>query len=133
NTFAAKQLRRGQPFRDLRFRLSADGISVSGVYPLLVGVSFETLWQPGVAGGKVTARLTRFRALGIPLMAFKKLLLGAIRDAAGGEGWLHVEDDSVVVDPDWLLAMEGLAVRTNLRSLRCEAGALLLEAGAPPP
>jgi hypothetical protein len=127
---AGKHLILDEPIRDLKFRLTPQGVAVTGVYEMLMNVSFETLWEPGIQAGKLTVRLARFKALGIPLMLFRKMLLEMIRSATPHEDCVWVQNDVVFLDADRLLAREGVTLRTNLTAVSCRMGQLVLESVA---
>ena len=129
NELAARHLPRDVPVEELRIAVTQEGVVIKGEYPLLVTVSFETLWELGIEDGKVTARLTRFRTLGMPMNVLKSVLLGAIATAAKSEDWLQVDKDTVRIDVDRVLAREGLRAHTNLTALRCQAGVMVIEGG----
>jgi hypothetical protein len=121
-----------EPIRDLKFRLTPQGVFVTGVYEMLMNVSFETLWEPGIQAGKLTVRLVRFKAMGIPLGMFRNMLLEMVRSATPHEDCLWIQNDVVFLDADRLLAKEGVTFRTNLTALSCQTGQLVLEAAAVP-
>jgi hypothetical protein len=129
NELAARYLPRDVPVEELRISVTPDGVVVKGEYPLLVTVSFETLWELSVADGKVVARLARFRTLGMPMNVLKSVVMGAISSAAKSEPWLEVEKDTVRIDVDKALAGEGLRARTNLTAVRCQPGTVVIEGG----
>ncbi|HMF18395.1 MAG TPA: hypothetical protein VKE98_14390 [Gemmataceae bacterium] len=129
NQLAARHLR-DQPVEDISFRVAADGIHIKGVYPLFINVSFETHWQLGVQAGKVTARLAGMRAFGAPGNVFKSAIMKFISDAAHKHDWLQIENDIIVADVDRLLLKNGLAVRTNITTIACQDGVLLIESNA---
>jgi hypothetical protein len=130
---AARHLPADQPVEELRFRLTPEGLHVSGEYPLFLRVSFEMRWELGVCGGRVTARLVHFKALGLPVPVFKGMLLKFLREAVRNEEWLQIEgDDTVVVQVDRLVRDRGVALRTNLTAIRCLDQALMVEARAGP-
>jgi hypothetical protein len=132
NDLAARHMPEALPLEELRFRLTADGLQVSGEYPLFLRVTFETHWQLGVRDGDVTARLVRFKALGLPVPVFKSVLLKLLKEAARKEDWVHFDgDDTVVVRVDRMLEGEGFPLRTNLCSIRCHDQGLVVEARAP--
>jgi hypothetical protein len=130
--------------RDLRLRIVPEGLQVAGVYPTsFLDVPFATLWQLSVRGSKLLARLVRIQTGdgdgGSALEVFSLISPGAVRGtlmnavarALEGEDGLHVEGETVVVDPDRLAARRGWPVRTNLTAVRCGQGALLLESSPP--
>jgi hypothetical protein len=129
NDVAARQLPLDEEVRNVRIRLGPEGMYVSGVYRMLVNVAFETLWALQITGGKLTARLADFKALGIPVMLFKSMVMTAVKDAITRNDAVRVDEDVVFVDVDRLLAREGLSVRTNLTGVHCRSGSLVLEAG----
>jgi hypothetical protein len=133
NDLIRKHVRRIEPVEDLRVHLIPAGLVVEGVYPLFVSVKFEALWELNVLAGKLTARLADLRALGISATLFRPIVLKLVADAVRAKDWLQVDDDSVVIDVDRLLAEKGIPAQTNLRGVACGSGTLLLEAGAPAP
>src|SRR5262249_14070561 len=117
------------PLEELRLRISPEGIVVTGVYPLLVNISFETVWELSVRDGKACARLAKLKALGMPGNIFRSALLKLLGDAARTEPWLQIDGDSVVVDVDRALLAEGLRAKSNLTGFVCRDGELVIEGG----
>jgi hypothetical protein len=128
NDLAAKHLLKHVAIEQLCIEVTPEGVRVRGAYPVLVTVSFETLWELDVEAGKVVARLTRLSALGMPMTVLKTYLLGALSGSERNGAWLQVQGDTLRIDVDRLLAGEGLEARTNLTGIRCEAGLLVIEA-----
>ena len=114
---------------DVRVQLTPEGVHVTGVYPFFINVKFETVWQPGVQAGKVTARLARFKAMGVPGNIFKSAIMKLVEDVARKEPWLTVAGDTVTADPDAACAKFAAPARTHLRSVVVQAGLLVVEAG----
>jgi hypothetical protein len=132
NDLVTRYLLEDLPVEELTLAVTDEGVVAKGQYPMLLTVSFETVWALSVAGGKVAATLVRFRTLGMPMGVLKSLVMGVISSAAKKESWLAVEGDTVVADVDGLLARDGHKVRSNLRAIRCQAGLLVIEADEPP-
>jgi hypothetical protein len=132
NELSARHLPKDQPVENLRFHISPEGVHVTGEYPLFLRVAFKTLWELGVRGGEVTARLARFKALGMPLAVFRSLLLKLATDAAGNQDWLRMDNDTLLLQVDRALQAEGYPVRTNLTRIECREGSLIVEAKAGP-
>jgi hypothetical protein len=131
NDLAAKHLLSDQPIEALVLKITPEGIVISGEYPLFVPVKFESLWELGVLpDGRLTVRLARLKALGMPATALKGLVLNLLEKAIRQDGWLEIEDDTIRFDLDRFLAKEGLQAKTRLRSLECSAGTLTLAAGS---
>ena len=129
NALVKKHWPEDHPVEDVAIKLTPEGIVVKGVYPLFINVSFETHWALGVLAGKVSARLTNLRALGVPGNIFKSAILKLIGDAARREPWLEINDDTILVDVDTVLAKNGLPARTNLTRIACEDSRIIVEAG----
>jgi hypothetical protein len=122
------------PVEELRFRLTPEGLQVSGEYPLFMRVSFEMRWELGIHNGNVTARLTYFKALGLGVPVFKEMLLKLLRESLARKDWFQLEgEDTVVVHVDRWLAKEGVPLRTNLTSIRCLDQVMIVEARADGP
>jgi hypothetical protein len=128
NDVAVRRLPLDEEVRKVRIRITPEGVHVTGVYRMLVNVAFETLWALQITGGMLTARLADFKALGIPVMLFKSMIMTAVKDATAKNDAIQVNEDVVLVDVDRLLARQGMPVRTNLTRVLCRAGNLVLEA-----
>ncbi len=128
NALLQKHLPAGQPIEDLAVRLTPNGLTVAGVYPLFINVHFETLWKIGVDGGLITARLEHFKAMGVPGNIFKSAIVKMIEDATQGEDWLRIQADTIWVDLDRCIAKYAFPVRTHLTSVECQAGQIIIEA-----
>jgi hypothetical protein len=127
NEIIRKHLPDDQPLENLQIRVAPEGVYVTGEYPLLFRVGFETMWELEIQGGKLLARLAALKAMGLPATVFKSAVLKAIEEAVQKEDWLAFDADTIVVDVDRLLAGEGIRAKTNLNAVRCQAGALLIE------
>src|SRR5688500_13647597 len=106
NQLATKYLPRDFPVVGTQLRVAPEGLSVSGKYPLFVQVPFETLWELDVVSGKVSARLTKARAMGVPVTVFMNMFLKILREAVAREPWLEIQKETMVVDVERLLAQE---------------------------
>jgi hypothetical protein len=128
--------------KDLRLRITPEGVLLTGVYPTsFLEVPFATLWQLGVRDGKLTATLTRLHTgpgphnvaldfLGmLGAGSVRGLVMSGIARAVRHQDAVRVEGETVVVDADRLAARQGLPLRTHLTAVRCGPGSLVLEAG----
>jgi hypothetical protein len=131
NDMLARHLPPDQPLENLKVRVAPEGAYVTGDYPLFVRVSFETLWDLDVHAGKVTARLANLQAMGLPATMFNAVVLKAIEDAIQNQPGLTFDKDTIKVDLDQLLAAEGIPLKTNLKTVHCQTGSLVIAAGAP--
>jgi len=129
NDLVSKHLPDDQSLENVHIRVAPEGVYITGEYMLLVRVGFETMWELDILAGRLSARLTSLKAMGLPATAFKSAVLKAIEDAVQKENWLTFNGDTVVVDVDRLHAEMGIRARTNLTAVRCQAGALLIESG----
>src|SRR5262245_29145948 len=109
NSLLKKHLRDDQPLEDVEVRVTPQGITFKGMYPLFINVSFETQWELAFDKGKLSARLTNFRAMGVPGNVFKSAILKFVSDAAKAEPWIQVERETVWIDVDRALLKNGLA------------------------
>jgi hypothetical protein len=128
--------------REVRIRVTPEGVTFSGVYPTsLMDVPFATLWQLSVREGRLAARLAGIQTgngdSGLDVFgllgpgAVRGTVMNAIARAVRGEDSIHVHGDTILVDPDRLAARRGWPVRTNLRAVRCHDGGLVLESAPP--
>ncbi len=128
NDLAGKNLPKDYPVDDLKFEVTAEGIAIKGTYPLFINVSFETRWELAVNEGKLTARLSSVRALGMPGNVFKSAILKVIADAVKDKPSVQLQDDLLLLDVEALLFEKGLIARTNFSALICRAGSITIEA-----
>jgi hypothetical protein len=129
NDLARKHFPDDLPIEKLDLQLTPEGLSVSGEFPLFVPVNFHTLWELGVRQGKVTARLVNLRAFGLPATVFKSMVLKGIAEAARKVQGLECDADFIIADVDRLAAREGVTLRSNLQTIRCEAGKMVVTSG----
>jgi hypothetical protein len=129
NDLAARHLPDDQPIEDVEIRITPEGVYLRGVYPLFVNVRFETHWQLGIRDKKVTATLAGLKAMGIPGSIFKSAILKFIADAAKGELWLQVDQDTILIDVEGILLKNGLNARMNLSKITCQDGLVWVESG----
>ncbi len=115
---------------NVQVRIAPEGAYVTGDYPMLVRVSFETLWELDAQAGKVRARLAGLKAMGLPATVFKSAVLKAIEEAVLNESWLAFANDTMIVDVDRLLTEKGIRAKTNLNTLHCLTGEVIIESAA---
>jgi hypothetical protein len=124
NDLMAKLIPPMEKVRNLRLKLLPEGISISGTYQTLIGVSFETLWEVFIQEGKIAARLQRLKTGGLGMGLLKGYLLQVI---AAASPMIEIQSDTLLLDLDRLLEQKGLPLRTNLTALRCSEGHLTIE------
>lgn len=129
NALLRKRLPPDLSVEDVRVQLSPEGVHVTGVYPFFINVKFETVWQPTVQDGKAVARLSRFKAMGVPGNVFKSAIMKLVEEAAKKEAWVRVVDDQIVADLDQACAKFAVQAKTRLRAIVVRAGQLIVEAG----
>jgi hypothetical protein len=133
-----------QGVRDLRVRLTPQGIHLAGVYPTsFAEVGFVTLWHVFIHHGKLVARLADVQTSGdgdlaqalfglLTPAAARQLLMTTLAKALSDEEAFHVQDDLLILDPEQLARKRGWTVRTNFTGVHCQQGFLVLESLAPP-
>lgn len=132
NGVIARNLGNDESVRDLRVRVLPEGVRVSGAYRVaFFNVRFDTLWALAVQGREVAARLADLSVAGAPAGMVRGALLEMLAANVQREEGARVEGDSVIIDPDAMLGRFGVTARTNLRAVTCEAGRIVVEAGAP--
>ncbi len=132
NGLVARHLGGEQPVRDLKVRLAPEGVGITGAYRVaFFNVRFETLWALAVQGREVAARLVDLRVAGAPAGLVRETLMDMIGAQLAREEGVRAEGETVFVDPDALLGRLGLTGHTNLTAVRCEAGCVVIEGGAP--
>ena len=128
NALVQKHLTDDLPVEQLEMRLSSAGLQVTGEFPLFVNVRFETAWELGVRQGKVTCRLVHLKALGLPANVFRSMVVKFIAEAARKIDGLDCDNDVIIADLDRLAAREGIQLQSNLRSIECQDGRIVITA-----
>jgi hypothetical protein len=137
---ADREMPGGEGLRALRLRIVPEGVVVSGTYlTSLMDLPFETLWHPSVLDGQLRVRLARVSTgsgmSDFALDVFNLLSPGAVRGTVmnqiaslvKGDATFRIEGDTIVVDPEQLLARQGFVVRVNLAAVYCAEGQLVFE------
>jgi hypothetical protein len=123
------------PVKNITVRVKPDGVRVAGEFPtMMMNMSFESVWKPDVADGKVTVHLTHLTAAGFPATMLRPLVLGALKDAIK-EPFIQVLDEAVVVDVQEFVREQKLPVVVTfaVQAVRCVEGGVVAEAGLPTP
>jgi hypothetical protein len=123
------------PVKNITVRVTPEGVRVAGEFPtMMMNMSFESVWKPDVADGKVTVHLTHLTAAGFPATMLRPLVLGALKDAIK-EPFIQILDESVVVDVQEFVRKQKLPVGLTfaVQSVRCVEGGVVAEAGLPAP
>ena len=107
---------------DLKVRITPAAVVVSGVYHMMMRVSFETFWTPSVRDGRLAATLSDLRVVGFGAGLLKGVLLRILGDEAAKEDAVKIEGDTVLIDVERLLAKNGLTLRAQFRAVRVCAG-----------
>jgi len=123
---ALHALRDNDQLSDIQVRITPDAVVIAGVYRLMMRVSFETHWNVNVQAGKVAVTLRELRAGGFGAGILKGVLMSIIQAEAEREDGVDIKGETIIVDPDRLLAGRGMVVRTNLTCVQCETGTLVL-------
>ncbi len=121
------------PVKNITVRVTPDGVRVAGEFPtMMMNMSFESVWKPDVANGKVTVHLTHLTAAGFPATMLRPLVLGALKDAIK-EPFVQVVDEAVVVDVQEFVREQKLPVSVTfaVQAVRCLEGGVVVEAGTP--
>jgi hypothetical protein len=128
NALVDKHLTDDVPVEKIEMRLSTTGLQVKGEFPLFVNVRFETAWELGIRQGKVTARLDHLKAFGLPVNVFRSMVVKFIAEAAKRIDGLECDNDVIIADIDRLAAREGIQLQSNLRSIECQDGRIVVKA-----
>lgn len=118
------------PVKNLRVRLTPQGLILHGDYPtMLLSLSFEIRWELAAVAGNAQAQLAGLRVAGLPAGLLRGVILSAIRDATAKWSAVKVENDLIRIDIKQLLQERKSILRFELKSLRTVAGSLIIEAG----
>jgi hypothetical protein len=117
-------LRDQDQLSDVQIRITTDGFVITGTVRLLARMAFETRWNIGVEQGKLVVTLRELRAGGFAAGMLIGVLMSMIQAELERQCGMAVEHQTIVVNPDEVLADDGLSLRTNLIRVECENGAL---------
>lgn len=114
--------------RNVRLYISEEGVSVRGVYQAILPLRFATLWTVAVDGGKIAARLSDIRVVGIQANFLRNYLLHTL---ASQNNTIQLRDEAICLDPNDLLASWRIPLKLHLAAVRCESGNLVIECDQP--
>jgi hypothetical protein len=114
---------------ELRVQFADGAIHVTGVYPFFFPVRFETIWEVGVENGHAAARLTSFKAMGVPGNIFKSAVVKVVEDIAKREQWIRIVGDRFLANLELGFSKYAVAAHLHLKAISVTAGMLMLEAG----
>lgn len=126
NRLFSRLLTPSSKLSDLRIEVISDGLLLAGIYETFLSIPFKCLWKMSVVDGKISARLSNVNAAGIRLNLLKPYVLSAL---VSNCNILERRDESVFLDLDRLLGQMTIPIRTNLTSVHCEAGQVVIECG----
>jgi hypothetical protein len=128
NALAVELLPRDAPVKNLRLAILDGVVQLNGDYPTpLFRIPFQTTWEPSLRDGKVCVRLGNIRVVGLPAGILRGLFLNGFRAAAKDVSGATLEDDTLVLDLDRILASRGIPLKTNLKAVRCTTGQMIVE------
>jgi hypothetical protein len=110
--------------RDLHFRVMPDALSLAGVYQTVLPIPFNSEWKFFVQNGSIAARLSAIRAIGVSLGFLKGYVLQAL---SSNSAVLEFKEESLVFDADRFFEAMAVPIKTNLFSVCCESGRLVIE------
>ena len=110
--------------RNLHFRVMPDAVSLAGVYETVLRIPFDSEWKCFVQEGRIVARLAAIKVIGIGLGFLKGYVLKAL---SSNSTVLKFEEESVVFDVDHFFEAMAVPIKTNLLSVCCESGRLVIE------
>jgi hypothetical protein len=131
NQMASRFLEQAPQVKNLDVRLAPEGVQISGVYQMVMGIRFQTLWELSVQDGKVAAHLAQFKVSGLGGGMLRAAFMGALTAAVKQEDALQIQGDTLFLDPDRLLTKQGVPARFNLTRVQCQPGSLWIESSAP--
>jgi hypothetical protein len=111
---------------EVQVHITPEGLRVTGCYRLMFRVSFETLWSLGVQAGAMTIALADLKAGGFSAALFKGVLMSMIESEVEKEPGITVDGQVIRLDPDRIVAAQGLNLRTNLTRVCCHNGVITL-------
>ena len=110
--------------RDLHFRVMPDALSLTGVYETVLPIPFNSEWKVFVQNGKMVARLAAIKAVGVGLNFLKGYVLKALRPKSTV---FEFDEEGLVFDVNRFFEERAVPIKTNLISVCCESGRLVIE------
>jgi hypothetical protein len=114
---------------NLKVAFRPEGLCMTGSYPMLVNVNFECWWTATVTAGKIRCAITKLKAMGMPAMVFKSAIIKVLESFAKDEFWISIDGETVVLDPEFLLARYVAPGHLNLKSIAIGDGTATVLAG----
>jgi hypothetical protein len=128
NGLVTRHLPKDAPVSNLNLHVVEGAVELTGTYPTrLLNISFHITWEPSIQGKQIAVRMGNIRVAGLPVLLLRGLFLSGFRKVADEVPGAHAEGDTLWLDIDRLLASKGIPLKSNLRSLRCEPGQIIIE------
>ena len=109
---------------NLHFRVMPDTLSLAGVYDTVLRIPFNSEWKFFVQNGRIVARLAAIKVIGIGVGFLRGYVLKAL---SSNNSVLKFAEESVVFDVDRFFEQMAVPIKTNLLSVCCESGRLVIE------
>ncbi|MSU78676.1 MAG: hypothetical protein EXS16_11355 [Gemmataceae bacterium] len=129
NELLRKYVSKNIDVEDLRVKLADHAVHITGIYPLFFPVKFETIWELGVEDGHATAKLTSFKAMGVPGNIFKSAVVKIVEDLARQESWIRIVGDRFMADVELGCSKYAVLAHLHLKSISIKPGTMFVEAG----
>jgi len=113
-------------FCHLHIKVIPPGLLVSGNYETILSVPFKCLWKLSVIDGKIVAELSDIKCVGIRFNLLERYVLNALISTCNV---FELRDESIFLDLDRVLRLKTGPIQTNLTSIRCEVGKVIIECG----
>jgi hypothetical protein len=126
NRLLSRWLTPPSKLRDLSIEVIPDELLLRGVYETILRVPFKCFWKISVFDRRMVAELSNIKCVGVRLNLLKPYVLNEL---VSNCNVLERRGESVFLDLDRLLAQMIVPIRTNLTSVRCGTGQLVIECG----
>ena len=125
------RLQEGEGVENLGFRLTPEGIHLSGEYPTGFGfkVAFETLWELRPEGPLLFLLLSSVKVGGLPADLLRGMLLGSLGDMASAYPGVQLEEERLMVDVPTLARSQGVELVISFTSVEMGPGHIRILAG----
>lgn len=110
--------------RHLHLRVIPNGLSLAGVYESILPIPFNTEWRIFVEAGKLAARLSGMKAVGVGFGFLKGYMLKALSSSST---IIELNEERLEFDIDRFLDEMAVPIKTNLTSVYCDDKRLVIE------
>ncbi len=130
NELIASRLPKGTNLQEIKVLLQENEVTLEGKYfAVMFSVGFKVILDLQLAGDKILVNFKDFKIQRMPAALFKNMLIEFISDQTSDITGITTNEQGIVIEPEIILASEGIKLGGKLRKIECLNGSVRILAG----